>query len=78
MTFVAGITLYGTDQIGHQIGSPLVLIDDFRPRRFDRLIARLESVVSTAGKQTDKDGEDGKNSEAHDSFLHEKMEQSGT
>src|SRR3984885_14141155 len=43
--------LDGVDQVRHQIGPALVLVDHFRPGRLDGLILLLNLVVATAARQ---------------------------
>ena len=48
---VRGITLHRRDQVRHQVGAALVLVDHFRPRGLDRLVLGLDLVVTTARQQ---------------------------
>jgi uncharacterized flavoprotein (TIGR03862 family) len=46
-----GETLDRGHQVGHEIGTPLVLVDHLRPGRLDRLVGNLERVVAAAPEE---------------------------
>src|ERR1043166_6887070 len=48
----------GLDEVGYQVGAPLILVLHLRPRRFDLFVEALQIVIAAAGQQQD-DGEKG-------------------
>ena len=49
--FMCGIALDHIDQVGHQIGSALILVDHLGPGRLDLLVLLLKCVVAAAGQE---------------------------
>src|SRR5574337_174727 len=47
--FVLRVTLDRIDQVGHQVGAALVLVQHLRPGRLDRLVLTLDGVVAATG-----------------------------
>src|SRR3546814_11369581 len=50
LLFVLGVALDRVDQVRHQIGAALVLVEHFRPGCLDRLVLFLDGVVTTAAE----------------------------
>ena len=48
--FLLRKTLHRIDEVGHQIGAALVLVDDFGPVRLDLLVIALDRVVAAIGQ----------------------------
>ena len=48
--FLLRKALHRIDEVGHQIGAALVLVDDLRPARLDLLVIGLDRVVAAIGQ----------------------------
>jgi len=71
--FMFGIALDRVDQVGHQVGATLVLVEHFRPGGLDRLVAGLEGVVAAAREQDGDQGQQREDTDAHEQILHREM-----
>ena len=67
---MGGIALHRADQVGHQVGAPLVLVEHFRPGGFHLFVAGLHGVVAAAAEQQGEDGKEGISEESRHGGTH--------
>ena len=57
LAFLLGVALHGLHQIGDQVRTALVLVQDFRPAGLHRFVLLLDGVVAAARQQRDQHDE---------------------
>lgn len=67
---MGGIALHRADQVGYQVGAPLVLVEHFRPGGFHLFVAGLHGVVAAAAEQQGEDGKEGISEESRHGGTH--------